>query len=92
MEHVKGEPGQSALDRCDGGEWGVPPPSNVVPFPARPGCEPWLTTAQLAQTLAMSERWIAYRTAEGMPSMLFGRSRRFRISEVEKWLRERQSA
>jgi len=37
----------------------------------------------------MSVRWVHLRRAEGMPSRKFGSSRRFRISEVERWLEER---
>jgi excisionase family DNA binding protein len=59
----------------------------VIQFPHRPGNEPWLTSAQLAEALQMSERWIAYQVRAGMPSQKFGRARRFRRTEVEEWLK-----
>ncbi len=48
-----------------------------------------LTTAELAEHLAMSERWIRYRLEEGMPHKRYGRTLRFVASEVDAWLRER---
>lgn len=63
--------------------------AKVIPFPQRPGAERALTVRELAETLGMSERWIAYRRQEGMPSLIYGRSRRFRLSEVEAWLQTR---
>lgn len=53
--------------------------------------EPWVTRAQLAQHLGMSERWISLQVAAGMPSRQFGRARRFRVSECERWLGDRAS-
>ncbi len=50
--------------------------------------EPWLNKRQLAAHLGFSARWVDYRVAEGMPSHVFGRRRRFRLSEVERWLEE----
>lgn len=63
--------------------------AKIIQFPQRPGFEPALTAKQLADALGMSERWIAYRVKEGMPSHRYGRARRFRISEVESWLQRR---
>lgn len=49
-----------------------------------------LTVAELAAHLSMSERWIRYRLREGMPCQRFGRSViRFKVSEVDVWLRGR---
>lgn len=48
-----------------------------------------LTTAELADHLAMSERWIRYRLDEGMPHRRYGRTLRFIVSEVDAWLSER---
>jgi excisionase family DNA binding protein len=49
-----------------------------------------LTYAELSEVLGMSERWIRARVAEGMPSHLYARkARRFRLSEVQRWLEER---
>jgi excisionase family DNA binding protein len=58
-------------------------------MPLRPGLEPWLDTRQIAEHLGMGVRWVQLRTAEGMPSQKFGRARRFRVSEVERWLTDR---
>lgn len=57
-----------------------------------PGAEPWLTTAQLADRLQVSARWIAYKRKEGMPFHKWGGVVRFRLSEVEGWLSERSAA
>lgn len=48
-----------------------------------------LTTAQLAEHLQLSERWVRYRLAEGMPCLRYGRTLRFIASEVDAWLNER---
>lgn len=63
--------------------------AKVIAFPQRAGAERALTVRELADALGMSERWIAYRRQEGMPSLMYGRSRRFRLSEVEAWLQMR---
>lgn len=57
----------------------------------RPRIEPYLSRAQLAAALGMSERWIDYRRHEGMPSYQFGNRRKFKLSEVEAWM-ARQAA
>lgn len=54
--------------------------SNVATLPG------WLTLAQLADHLQVSERWLKYRIKEGMPSALIANRRKFRASEVEGWL------
>lgn len=63
--------------------------AKVIAFPQRLGAERALTVRELSEALGMSERWIAYRVAEGMPSHRYGRARRFRVSEVESWLARR---
>jgi excisionase family DNA binding protein len=63
--------------------------AKVIQFPQRAGFERALTVQELAEALGMSERWIAYRVREGMPSRRYGRARRFRLSEVEAWLQRR---
>lgn len=63
--------------------------AKILQFPQRPGLERALTVRELADVLGMSERWIAYRVKEGMPSHRYGRARRFRLSEVETWLARR---
>jgi len=51
--------------------------------------EPWMTTKQLAAHFGMSERWVRDRRREGMPSVLWGNRRRYRISACEGWLMSR---
>jgi excisionase family DNA binding protein len=63
--------------------------AQVLQFPKRPGAERMLTAAELAELLGMSERWIAYRVKEGMPSQRYGRARRFRLTDVDAWLQRR---
>ena len=63
--------------------------ATVVPFPRRRGFEPWVTKKQVAAYLGFSTRWVELRVREGMPSMLFGGHRRFRLSEVEAWIEGR---
>lgn len=48
--------------------------------------EGWMTLAELADHLTVSERWIKYRLKEEMPSALIAGRRKFKASEVEKWL------
>lgn len=50
--------------------------------------EPWLTKRQLAEYLAVSTRWIDDRRAQGMPHRAIAGANKFRISEVEPWLRK----
>lgn len=54
--------------------------------------EPWLAKPQMAAHLGMSVRWLEQQTAAGMPSVLIGGRRRYRVSEVEAWLRNREGA
>lgn len=63
--------------------------AKIIEFPHRAGFERNLTAGELAQVLGMSERWIAYRVKEGMPSYRYGRARRFRLSEVQAWVQRR---
>jgi excisionase family DNA binding protein len=52
----------------------------------------YLTKAQLAQELQMSERWIELQVRDhGLPSIQFGRSRRFKLADVEAWAMRRAS-
>jgi hypothetical protein len=48
--------------------------------------EPWMTLAELADHLGCGKRWLEYRTREGMPSALIAGRRKYKASEVEKWL------
>ena len=61
----------------------------VIRMPLRPGVEPWLSKKQLAGHFGYSTRWIELRVAEGMPCWRVGNRLRFRVSEVEPWLKER---
>ena len=67
--------------------------SNVVPFPVeRRDSEPWLLKSELAQELRCSERWIELRMRDSkLPCVYVGRSPRFRLSEVNDWLRKRSA-
>lgn len=69
-----------------------PRPSNVLAF--RPRHEPWQTKAQLARHLHRSERWIELRIRDaGLPVHKFvDRSVRFRLSEIDDWLKGREVA
>lgn len=64
----------------------------VIEFPKRPGLERVLSVRELADVLGMSERWVAYQVRAGMPSYKFGRARRFRLSEVERWLSKEEAS
>jgi hypothetical protein len=61
---------------------------SVVPLTAPAVSEPWLTKEQLAERLNVSPRWIDYRRCEGMPCEKWGGIVRFRLSDVERWLKE----
>ena len=58
-------------------------------MPLRPGVEPWLSKKQLAAHLGFTTRWVELRVTEGMPSERWGGRFRFRVSEVEPWLKGR---
>jgi len=61
-------------------------PGRVIPFP-REGLVKKTTLADHFQvSLRTVERWVA----DGMPCHRFGGSVRYRISECESWLGERQ--
>lgn len=50
--------------------------------------EPWLTKPQLAEHLAVSDRWIELQQRVGLPYLRMGGLNRYRVSEVEPWIRE----
>jgi hypothetical protein len=50
--------------------------------------EPWLTKPQLAEHLAVSDRWIEMQQRVGLPTCAWAASNRYRVSEVEAWIRE----
>lgn len=54
--------------------------------------EPWVTKRQLADHLSVTPRWIELQQPLGLPRISTGGMSRYRISEVEAWLRERYGA
>lgn len=58
----------------------------VIPFPKRSQWEPWVTKQQVANHFQFSTRWVEMRVVEGLPHRQFGSRKRFRLSEVERWL------
>jgi predicted DNA-binding transcriptional regulator AlpA len=50
--------------------------------------EPWLTKPQLAEHLAVSDRWIEMQQHVGLPYLRMGGLNRYLVSEVEAWIRE----
>jgi len=67
--------------------------AEIVPFPLErvAGIERLLSKRQLADVLSVSVSWVDKAMARrGLPSVLVGGVRRFRYSEVEAWLAERQ--
>jgi hypothetical protein len=51
--------------------------------------EPWVTKRQLANHLSVTPRLIEIQHPLGLPRLSTGGMSRYRISEVEAWLRER---
>ncbi len=51
--------------------------------------EPWVTKRQLADHLSVTPRWIELQQPLALPRWSTGGMSRYRISEVEAWLRER---
>lgn len=69
---------------------------NVLPFPAKFSdngeiWEPWKTDKDLARHFQVSRSTIQRWGKEGMPSVLFSHSRRYRIGWAEKWLEQRRA-
>lgn len=50
--------------------------------------EPWVTKRQLAEHLHVAIRWIEGQHHHGLPHVRRGGVVRYRISEVEAWLRK----
>jgi hypothetical protein len=48
--------------------------------------EPWASKRDVADHYGYSVRWVEYQLTRGMPSVLIGGQRRFRLSETERWL------
>lgn len=59
---------------------------SVTPLASRTSTEPWLTKPQLAERLQVSERWLDYQRAEGLPCIKVGGVVRFKESAVVEWL------
>jgi hypothetical protein len=60
----------------------------VLVMAAVEGREKWVTKQQLAVHLSVTPRWIVAQQALGLPHMHMGGINRYRVSEVEEWLRE----
>jgi hypothetical protein len=54
--------------------------------------ERWVTKQQLAGHLGVTARWIEYQQRLGLPYLRMGGMNRYRVSEVEVWLRCRYAA
>lgn len=52
-----------------------------------PRPEPWVTKRQLAEHLKVTSRWIEMQHHHGLPCIRRGSVVRYRISEVDAWLR-----
>jgi hypothetical protein len=50
--------------------------------------ERWVTKQELAEHLSVSRRWIELQHARGLPHLSTAGMSRYRVSEVETWLRE----
>jgi hypothetical protein len=56
---------------------------------AEGGREEWLTKQQLAAHLQVTPRWIESQQQLGLPHLHMLGINRYRVAEVEAWLRER---
>jgi hypothetical protein len=69
--------------------------AEVIAFPPRwrggELWEPWVSEAVIARHYDVSARTVRRWRAQRMPSRLLGGSRRFRLSEVERWHTERSA-
>jgi len=64
--------------------------AEVVPFPAhRIVNESYRTKRQIAEHYGLSTRTVDRKVEEGMPFEYIGGRRRFKLSEVDAWLRKR---
>lgn len=65
--------------------------SNVRVLPVRAEAEVYLTRRQVAERLGIGLTTLDKYVKAGMPSHQWGlRVRRFKFSEVERWLRQRE--
>jgi hypothetical protein len=67
----------------------IPQPMTQDPEHKQPPPERWVTKRQLADHLSVTPRWIELQQSLGLPRLSTGGMSRYRISEVEAWLRER---
>lgn len=54
--------------------------------------EPWITKQQLAGHLSVTQRWIELQQHLGLPYLRMGGINRYRLSEVEAWIREQYNS
>lgn len=66
-------------------------PANVPIFDPAPPRDP-VTKQQLADHMGVTPRWIEYQQRLGLPYLRMGGMNRYRVSEVEAWLRDRHAA
>jgi phage terminase Nu1 subunit (DNA packaging protein) len=63
--------------------------AQILAFPARvregETWEPWVDERKVAQHFGVSTRTVRRWRLAGMPSQPFGGSRRFRLSQCERW-------
>lgn len=52
--------------------------------------EKWVTTQELMQHLSLPKSTFELLIKRGMPVLRIGKSRRFKVSVVEKWLKSRE--
>ncbi len=60
-----------------------------TPKPDVPRLPGWLDLDRLAVELGVGVRWLKARKAEGMPHRKIAGKLRFRVRDVEPWLRDR---
>ena len=53
--------------------------------------KPWMTGDIIARHHGVSARTVRRWWAQGMPSRMIGSSRRFRLSDVERWHAEKSA-
>lgn len=65
---------------------------NLDAYRQRREPEPLLKMKDLVERYQMSDRWFRYRLAEGMPAHRWGGQWRFKASEVEAWMEQRNAS
>jgi hypothetical protein len=63
-------------------------PAGSLDAPESPSRERWVTKRQLAAHLQVTARWIELQYPHGLPHVRRDRIVRYRISEVERWMRD----